>query len=230
MGKENPGKRSTLQITFLDVASAALVALLFLIAAFTFACNDLCQYLATNVEVIPGGIYTLFLLVLASAFLIGLVTGTISRIILLLSWILFLPSVLYFSRFDLLSALVPGGFELLSGSLSLPAITIAGLILTSGTIAHGSLIELKALRVSYVSRGASEQEADAAIGKNLLMVVPVIAASVILAAFTALLVTFALSFLQQAPTGSDYLYLIFTIAGAAVIALIIMTYLWSKRA
>lgn len=226
---QSPGKKQDSPITVLDMASVSLVTLLLLVSLFTFLCNDLSRYLSASLDMVPGGLYTLLPIIIVVAIIIGFLTGGISRIIVLISWVLYLPSVLYYSRFDLLSMVMPGGFELLSGTLSLPIIVIAGLLLTSGTVAHGSIEEMRALRVSFVSRGANAAEVDAAIGKNLLMVTPVIAASVILSATIAMIVTFVTSSIRHSSTGNDYLYLTLTIAGAAVIALVIMTYLWSKR-
>ena len=220
---------SQVTVTVIDLANVSLVALLLLVSLFTFLCNDLFRYLSASLDMVPGGLYTLLPIIILLASILGLLTGGIARIIILLSWVMYLPSVLYYSRFDLLSIVIPGGFELLSGSLTLPIIVIAGFILTSGTVAQGSIAEMRTLRVSFVSRGANAAEVDSALGKNLLMVAPIIAASVILSAIIALIVTFVISFIRHTSAGTDYLYLTFTIAGAALIALVIMTYLWSKR-
>ena len=226
----NSVKNPATPVTVIDLAHVLLVAVLLLVSLTTFLCNDIFRYLSASLDMVPGGLYTLLPIIIVVAVIIGLLTGGIARIILLLSWAMYLPSVLYYSRFDLLSLVIPGGFEVLSSSLSLPIVVIAGFLLTSGTVAQGSIAEMRALRVSFVSRGASAAEVDAAINKNLLLVTPIIAASVILSAIIALIVTFVISFIKHTSAGNDYLYLTFTIAGAAVIALVIMTYLWSKRA
>lgn len=220
---------TALHVSLTDIADIALVGTILLISLFTFTCNDLFAYLSTSLAFIPGGIWLLLLCAIIVTVILGRFAGTGTGNVVCLSWLLFIPSVLSFSRLDLLSIIVPGGFGSFTGTLTAPAIIISGVVLAGCTLAHGTVAEMRALRSDLIGRGADPAEVEAALRKNMLPLVVTLFAALVLssavAATAALLVPLALRMEYTGP-----LHLVFLAAGTLLFALLIVAYLWSKRA
>lgn len=220
---------TSLRLSWLNLADVLLTLAVILTALYTYVNTDMFTYLSANLPYVPGGLYLLLLVTVLAAFLLGLVVGTSSGNVICLGWALYLPSVLYFSRIDLLSLLIPGGYDLFSSRLPAPLILVAGVTLIGCTLAQGSVAELKQLRVSYTARGADREEVERAVTKNLAPTAAVLLAALLLSALVAAAATLLGPLLQHALAGG-YWHLIFLVAGTALLVLLIVAFLWSRRA
>ncbi|WP_424357298.1 hypothetical protein [Methanocella sp. MCL-LM] len=211
------------------VADVALAGVILLISLYTFVSNDFCAYLSGTLAFIPGNIFSLIGCALISAILLGRILGTGSGNVICLGWALYLPSVLYFSRLDLLSLLIPGGFRVFSSSLPAPVILVAGIGLTLCTLAHGSVAEMTVLRSGFLARGADRGEVETAIRKNMFPVALILMAALGLSATVAVATGLLGPLVARIAAGSS-LHLVFLAGGTLLFALLILVRLWSKKA
>ena len=99
---------------------------------------------------VPGAVYVIYAAAIIAVLLLGIMRHNVLRYFLYLSWALYLPPILSFSRFDLLSPVIDGG--LVSPGAGLPPVLVlaAGLLLVSVTLAQGAVEEHRSLRKSYL--------------------------------------------------------------------------------
>jgi hypothetical protein len=161
--------------------------------------------------------------------LLGVLRHNVLRYLLNLSWVFYLPPILSFSRFDLLSSVIGGG--LVSPGAGLPPVLVlaAGLLLVCVTLAQGAVEEHRGLRKSYLERGAGREEVDAAIRGNLKYMAMALAASAPLTALVSVATTGLAYFTGSLAPAGTYWYLLLAVAGGAVIALILMFLLRQGR-
>lgn len=229
--RDDSGKLSVIlrSLSSVHLADIALTAVVLLTSLFTLASNDLFSYLSVNLSVVPGGIFLLIGCAILGAVLAGLIVGTKCGNVICLGWAMYLPSVLYFSRIDLLSLALPGGFRIFASSLPAPVIIVAGIILTGCTLAHGSLAEMKSLRSDYLARGAASGEVETAMRKNLLPISVFLIAAVALSVVVILLTGSLVPLTIQNATWSSS-HILFLAGGTVLFALLLVAYLWSKKA
>lgn len=178
---------------------------------------------------VPGAVYMIYAVAFVAVLLLGVMRHNVLRYLLYLSWVLYLPPILSFSRFDLLSPVIDGG--LVSPGAGLPPVLVlaAGLLLVCVTLAQGTVEEHRALRKSYLERGAGRKEVDSAIRGSLKYVAMALAASALLTALVSVATTGLAYFGETVAPSGTYWYLLFAVAGGAVIAFILMILLRQGR-
>ena len=94
--------------------------------------------------------------------------GAFSKIYYL-SWILFLPSVLWFSKMDWLQILgLPVNFEVFATDLPFMEVFAVGLVLVSAKIFFFFTSQIKNLRLELLVRGASETDVEKVVFKEFV--------------------------------------------------------------
>jgi hypothetical protein len=178
---------------------------------------------------VPGAVYVIYAAAIIAVLLLGIMRHNVLRYFLYLSWVLYLPPILSFSRFDLLSPVIDGG--LISPGAGLPPVLVlaAGLLLVSVTLAQGAVEEHRSLRKSYLERGAGREEVDAAIRGNLKYVAIALVASALLTALVSVATTGLAYFGGSLAPSGTYWYLLLAVAGGAVIAFVLMVLLRQSR-
>ena len=174
---------------------------------------------------LSGGIYLLYGIILLIAIALGWRSRHVLRNVLFLSWVLYLPTVMYFSGLDPMGILVQGGFTALAAPLPPALVLLMGLLLVSATTAQSSASELGTVRTSLTGRGADSKEVDAAVRRCLACVGGSLAAAAALAAVTALAGTLLLGLGAGLPSWGGYEHIVLAIAGAAVVAFILIVLL-----
>jgi hypothetical protein len=181
----------------------------------------------------PGGMpdagYMIYAVAIIAAVLLGMMRHNVLRYLLYLSWALYLPPILAFSRFDLLGSVIEGGLASLGSGLPPLLVLSAGLLLVCVTLAQGAVEEHRALRKSYLERGAGREEVDAAVRGSLKYVAMALAASALLAAVVSVATTVLAYFGESVAPSGTYWYLLLAVAGGAVIAFILMFLLRQGR-
>jgi hypothetical protein len=167
----------------------------------------------------------MYLLAIVAVVLLGIMSRNVLRPVLYLSWALYLPSILAFSRFDLLSSVIDGGLASLGGGSPPILVLAAGLLLVCTTLAQGAVEEHRALRKSYLERGAGQEEVDTAVRSSLKYVALAIAASAALAALVSVVTTALAYFGEGIALPGGYWYILFAVAGGAVIAFVLVAML-----
>jgi hypothetical protein len=170
---------------------------------------------------IPGAVYMVYALAIVAAIVLGVLCHNVLRFVLYFSCALYLPSILAFSRFDLLGSVIDGGLASLGGGLPPALVLAAGLLLVCTMLAQGAVEEHRALRKSYLERGASREEVDAAVRGNLKYVALAITASAAVAALVSVATTALAYFGESILPPGGYWYLALAVAGGAVIAYVL---------
>ncbi len=178
---------------------------------------------------VPDAVYVIYAVAIIAVLLLGVMRHNVLRYLLYLSWALYLPPILSFSRFDLLSSVIDGG--LVSPGAGLPPVLVlaAGLLLVCVTLAQGAVEEHRSLRKSYLERGAGREEVDTAIRGSLKYVAMALAASALLTALVSVATTGLAYFGESMAPSGTYWYLLLAVAGGAVIAFILLFLLRQGR-
>jgi hypothetical protein len=178
---------------------------------------------------IPDAVYVIYAVAIIAVLLLGIMRHNVLRYLLFLSWALYLPPILSFSRFDLLSPVIDGGLVSPGAGLPPVLVLVAGLLLVCVTLAQGAVEEHRVLRKSYLERGAGREEVDAAIRGNLKYVAMALAASALLTALVSVATTSLAYFGESVAPAGTYWYLLLALAGGAVIAFILLFLLRQGR-
>jgi len=176
---------------------------------------------ADNTLQVPGAVYVVYALAIVAAIILGVLCHNVLRFVLYLSFALYLPSILAFSRFDLLGQVIDGGLASLGGGLPPALVLAAGLLLVCTMLARGAVEEHRALRKSYLERGASREEVDAAVRSNLKYVALAITASAAVAALVSVATTALAYFGESILSPGGYWYIALAVAGGAVIVYVL---------
>ena len=174
-------------------------------------------------------IYMIYAVVIIAVLLLGVMCHNALRFLLYLSWALYLPPILSFSRFDLLSSVIDGGTG------------VTGRRAPAGTRARGR--PAAGLRHAgtgrrgrapvpaeeLLERGAGREEVDTAIRGSLKYVAMALAASALLTAMVSVATTGLAYFGESVAPSGTYWYLLLAVAGGAVIAFILMFLLRQGR-
>jgi hypothetical protein len=147
------------------------------------------------------------------------------KAVMYLSFLLYMPSVLGFSRMDLLR--VAGSilnFGLFSSSLPPAVIIVIGLGLACGGLLLQSFSRMRKARQNFLERGADPGEVDHALSRNVLLEARLIAAS----AAVVLLIVAGVSVAAPAMLGIlqsvGFIYILAGIGAAVILGLIILAY------
>jgi hypothetical protein len=178
---------------------------------------------------VPGAVYVIYLLSIVAVVLFGISCRNVLRSVLYFSWAMYLPSILAFSRFDLPGSVIDGGLASLGGGLPPALVLAAGLLLVCTMLAQGAVEEHRALRKSYLERGAGPEEADAAVRGSLKYVALAIAASATLAGLVSVATTVLAYFGEGIALPGGYWYLALAVAGGAIIAFVLVAMLRPGR-
>jgi small-conductance mechanosensitive channel len=142
-----------------------------------------------------------------------------------MSWVLYLPSILSFSRFDLLMAAgSPLNFGNFSSGLPSDAILIIGIALICGELLLRTHSCLTRGRDNFLKRGADEKEVRDALYRNAAFEAKMIAASAITALLIAVVVPVVEPALFLVLRYVDFAYILFGIAAAFTLVAIILIY------
>lgn len=146
-----------------------------------------------------------------------------------LSWILLLPSVLWFSKLDWFKVLnSPVNFELFATNLSLVEVFLVSLILIGGKIFFFFSSQIKDSRLELLARGASEEDVEEVVFKKIIffsvLVIFCIIGVFLIGVITPFLKIFPQAWLASLP----YPYFIVGLIVTVTLALCVVIYLRSQ--
>jgi hypothetical protein len=142
-----------------------------------------------------------------------------------LSWSLYLPSIMSFSRFDLLMAAgSPLKFCNFSSGLPSDMIMLIGIALISGELLLRSHSYLHRGRDNFQKRGADKKEVNDALYHNAAFEAKMIAASAITALLIAVVVPAVEPALFLVLRYVDFAYILFGMAAAFTLVMTILIY------
>ena len=163
---------------------AIMVLGLFSLSLFTFANNNLYTVIFEVSDLFLGskGIHVKSEMLVMPMILAVYVLGPTSRgrleLLMYISWILYMPSVLKFSRIDwLVIANWPVNMSIFSKTLSPSIVLIIGLLLALGDLIFRSFKHMDQIRANMLERGADQSELNLAMRKNSYLTAEVAAAS-----------------------------------------------------
>jgi hypothetical protein len=217
----------------IELISSVLTFSIFLITLYTFACNGLFAAITGVIEpFIPmGGVLIELILAVFILIVLFLDPGNDSKqaTVFYVSWALYVPSALYFSRIDLLLAAgSPVNFSILASSLPAFAVIIAGILLACGQLTARSLNNMAAARANLTGRGADREEVDAAITKNLLFELGIVCASAIAVLATVFIVPAIEPVLVGIMRTTEYSYIVIGIVAVLVLIFSVVAYIWPE--
>lgn len=147
-----------------------------------------------------------------------------------LAWLIYLPSVLYFSGIDVFRILsMSANFEIFTSGLSYTVIAIVGILLACGSLAGRSFGRLKNAREYFTSQGADKYEARRALYHNALFEIKLIAASGIATVIFAFISSAAGQKLQSIFTSAGFMYLLVGLGAIVLLALVFLLFLWPHK-
>jgi hypothetical protein len=214
----------------IELTSSVLTFSIFIIVLYSFACNGLyVAMIGIREPPLPmSGLLIELILAVFIFIVLFLDPGNESKqgTVLYLSWLLYAPSALYFSRMDLLLAAgSPVNLSILSSSLPPFAIILAGLILACGQLTVRSLNNMAAARSNLCGRGANKAEVDAALTKNLRFELGLVLASAIAVLATIFIVPVLEPALVGIMRSTEYSYIILGIAAVLVLMISVAAYI-----
>ncbi len=213
-----------------DMVVSTILFIIFLLILFTFINNKLSDTISNAIDpLISIGSSVLYLAIVLFVFaVVFLDIGNESKLrtVMYISWALFLPSVLYFSRIDLLLAInSPINFSSLSSNLPSFIVILAGMALVCGELMLRSLSDIQDARKNLIDRGADLKEVNSALDKNMAFEASVIAASGCIVLAIIFLVPAIEPLLLSAMQSSEYLYIISGIGAVIVLIATILLFL-----
>ncbi len=221
--------KKSLLIARIDTLAALTAMLMLALALITFATTWLCSELwgRTGAALQVGDIYLAIALVvvLSAIGLIPIWNDTRLRVVMYLAFLLYLPSVLGFSRLDLLR--VAGSmlnFGIFSSSLPPTAILVIGLVLACGGLLLQSFSRTRKARKSLLGRGADPAEVDHALSRNVVREARLIAMSAIIVFLIMAGVAVAAPAVLWIFQSVGFIYVLAGIGAAIILGLIIVAY------
>lgn len=221
--------KKSLLVARIDMLAALTAMLMLAIAVITFTTTRLFSGLweRTGITLPVSDIFVgiALVVVLSALGLIPIWNNVRLRVVMYLAFALYLPSVLGFSRLDLLR--VAGStlnFGIFSGSLPPTAILVIGLGLACGGLLLQSFSGTRGAWHSFLKRGADPDEVDHALSRGVLREARLIAASAVIVLLIMAGVAVAAPAMLWIFQSVGFIYVLAGIGAAVILGLIIVAY------
>ncbi|MGA9138816.1 MAG: hypothetical protein WBZ29_01235 [Methanocella sp.] len=221
--------KKSLLIARIDMLAALTAMLMLALAVIAFTTTRLFSGLwrLTDITLPVSDIFVGIALVavLSALGLIPIWNNVRLRIVMYLAFALYLPSILGFSRLDLLR--VAGStlnFGIFSSSLPPTAILVIGLGLVCGGLLLQSFSGTRRARHSFLTRGADPDEVDHALSRSVIREARLIAASAVIVLLIMAGVAVAAPAMLWIFQSVGFIYVLAGIGAAVILGLIIVAY------
>lgn len=147
-----------------------------------------------------------------------------------ISWLMHLPSILYFSRIDWLREMgLLINFQLFKTNLSFLDTLVIGMILVSGRILLYYMSKIRETYLELVERGASEEDLEHAISGMAMFTLAFVVSTSVVAFIVSQAIPLIASFFVQKVASLPYTYIMIGGISLVVIPAILIIYIYSSR-
>jgi len=230
------GNGSIVSTDIVDVMPAMIAVLMLAVAFLTFTYDRLFNTFLrlANVSVPPHSeILWLALIVTLSGLLLSFFRiwpSEVIRAATYLAWLLYLPSVLYYSGIDVFRILsISANFGIFSSDLSFTVIAMTGILLACLSLAGRALSRLKKERESYLSRGADRPEVRRALFHNAMFEIRLVVVAGAVTAIFAYMAQYAGQNMQAILKSVGFSYLLAGLAAIVLLVLVLILFLWPHK-
>jgi hypothetical protein len=208
----------------------ALTALSMLaLGTITFTCNrlfiDTLESAGVTLPVSGFYLYVAIVAALASLALLRIWNDSRLRIIMYMSFVLYLPSVISLSGIDMLA--VAGwalNLSLFSSDLPPSAIAVSGIVLACGGLLLESFSHMKKAQENLLRRGADKAEVEHVLYKNVIFEAKLIIASAAAVLLIATGVPVVVPAILWVLRSAGFMYVMAGLGAALILGLIVVIY------